>query len=93
MERIRFFRSVGCKIVKAKYFQPSLGPGLDSVELNLMVQILNSKLELNREWLIEAVDSIYEYIYVIESNLSLKEKEEYLNVLKLSFSGAKPEID
>ena len=91
-ERIGFFRSVGCKIIKAKYFQPS-GPGLDSVEMNLMVQVLNSKLEFNREWLIKAVDSVHEYVYVIESKLSPKEKEEYLNVLELSFSGTKPEIN
>jgi len=93
LERITFFRSVGCKIIKAKYFQPSLGAGLDSVELNLMVQILNPKLELNKEWLIKAVDSIYEYIYVIESNLLPEEKNKYLKVLELSVSGDKPEID
>jgi GNAT superfamily N-acetyltransferase len=93
LERIRFFRSVGCKIIKAKYFQPSLGPGLDSVELNLMVRILNPKLELNKEWLIKAVDSIYKYIYVIESNLLPGEKNKYLEVLALSVSGDKPEID
>ncbi|MGD0904105.1 MAG: hypothetical protein ABR924_14295, partial [Terracidiphilus sp.] len=67
--------------------------GLDSVELNLMVRILNSKLELNKEWLIKAVDSIYEYIYVIESNLLPEEKNKYLKVLELSVSGDKPEID
>jgi hypothetical protein len=58
-----------------------------------MVRILNSKLELNKEWLIKAVDSIYEYIYVIESNLLPEEKNKYLKVLELSVSGDKPEID
>ena len=55
-----FLEVLAVRLLKPSTFQPSLGPGLDSVELNLMVQILNSKLELNREWLIEAVDSIYE---------------------------------
>jgi len=93
LERIRFFKGIGCKIIKAKYFQPSLGPGLNPVEINLMVQVLNPKLELNREWLIEAVDSIYEYIYVVESDLQPKEKNEYMKILELSVSGSKLELN
>ena len=51
LRRISFFKSVGCQIINSKYFQPSLGDGLPSVEMNLMVHLTKPGLKVTREWL------------------------------------------
>jgi GNAT superfamily N-acetyltransferase len=91
--RIRFFRSVGGRIVKAKYFQPPLRAGLSDVEMNLMVHIITPGLAVTRKWLVRVVDCIYTNVYTIESGLSTADKERYLGMLEASITGNDPELD
>jgi GNAT superfamily N-acetyltransferase len=91
--RIRFFRSVGGRIVKVKYYQPPLRTGLSDVEMNLMVHIIAPGFTVTREWLKRVVDCIYSNVYTIESGLSIADKERYLGMLETSITGNEPELD
>jgi GNAT superfamily N-acetyltransferase len=84
LRRIRFFRSVGGQIINAQYFQPSLGAGLNPVELNLMVHITTPGFELTRAWLITLANHIYENVYAVKSKLKLQKMMKYKRVFESS---------
>lgn len=86
LRRIRFFKSVGGRIINAKYFQPSLGVGFNPVEMNLMVHITKTGLQVTGEWINAIVDCIYEDVYGMKSNSQVQKKNEYLKALNLHLS-------
>jgi ribosomal protein S18 acetylase RimI-like enzyme len=92
LSRIKFFESVGGKIVKVKYYQPPLRKGLCDVEMNLMVHIVAPALTVTHTWLLAAVDCIYTNVYMIESGLTPSEKKRYLDLLASSITGDKSEL-